>query len=113
MDIKNTITEMLNKMEDFKKQITNEISKIPDDPKIKRISEKPYIFILNSKDLENNWGPEYYDSKIQAQTIIDLITKRNDLNSIQRMLTEIVEKGSYKTDSYNKMYFNNQVRDLD
>jgi len=112
MDIKQTIQEILQQMENFKQQIVDNIENIPDNPKIKRMGESKNCFIIRSKDLENNWSPEYYDSKYQAQVIIKLIQQKESLNAIQNMLNEIVEKGIYRVSENHRMYFNNQVRDF-
>jgi len=112
MDVKNTITDMLNQMEKFKLQLIDNVDNVPEHPKIKRIGKSPNCFIINSKDLENNWSAEYYDSQYQARIIISLIEKSTDLIHIQRVLEEIVNKGVYQVSQGHRMYFNNQVREF-
>lgn len=109
--VKNTIKEILQQMEDLKQQIIDNVREIPDNPKIKRISDKPSCFIVNFKDLGDNWSPEYHDSKYQTKTIINIIKERDNLNSIQNMFEEIVNKGVYRVEPGHRMYFNNQVRE--
>lgn len=112
MDIKNTISIMFQQIENFKLQIISNIKDIPDNSKIKRMSKNPHCFILNFKDLENNWSPEYYDSKFQAQTIIKIIKEKENLITIQNMLNEIVEQGTYRVVDGHRMFFNKQVREF-
>jgi len=107
MNIKNTVANMLKQMNDFQNQIVDDLQNIPDNPKIKKISK--HCFTISSKNLENNWSPEFYDSKHQVRTIIELINKKESLMTVTTMLEEIVNNGVYTVQQGHRMKFNNQV----
>lgn len=86
-------------IEDLKNTIYSNIK--TENKYIKRISDSPSIFILNFKHLSSDsWSPIYYDYKHQVQLIKEKISKYNNLDSIRKILSEIIEIG--KIDQKNK-----------
>lgn len=110
MGVKLTVTEMLNQIEEFKKELQNNVSQMPDNKKIKRLS--PNCFIINSKDLGDNWSPEHHDNLYQAKALIKIIENSESLNSLQNNLESIVQKGKCFNSEYKWLTFNNEVREF-
>ena len=108
--IKSNIASILSQIEQFKKEVIAKVEKMPDNPKIRRINSCSSCYIINSSDLENNWSPEYYDNKYQAQVIVSLIKEKKNPESILKMFEEIVNEGTYRITPNHRMHFNNQVR---
>jgi len=112
MDIKLTIKEINEKVEQFKIEISNKVGEIPDNPKIKRLSKN--AFVISSKNLSSDicLSPEYYDSLYQAKVIQKMIEKSDNLQTIYNHLEYIVEKGRTRYLPYNYMRFNDEVREF-
>lgn len=88
--------ELHAKMEAIKAivvKLAEQIAALPDNPRIKRLG--PRCFILQSKDLDNNWTPSHHDFQIQYEAIIDLIRSIPPENVFDR-LRELVKAGTIK-----------------
>lgn len=110
MGVKLTITEMLKQIDNFKKEIQKNLSQIPDNKKIKRLNEN--CFIINSKDLGNNWSPEHHDNLYQAKALSEIVEGCDSLTSLQNALEGIVKTGRCQHSKYKWLTFNDEVRDF-
>lgn len=89
------IKELGERLEEIRRVIKEKISSLPGNPRINRLSDSPNCFVMQSKDLENSWSPEYHDFKIQYERIIQEINKAGAFNVINR-LREITQSGNVK-----------------
>ena len=106
----NSISDMLAQMEKFKEELIDLVAATPDNPKINRISEKPNVFTISFSNTGGNLSPEFHDSRYQAQVIIDLIQRQDNLVTIQNILKKIVSVGKYQLSPGYMVSFNSQVR---
>jgi hypothetical protein len=51
-------------------QLKNHILSLPDNPRIKRLGNRPNCFTISSKDLGSNWSVEHHDFKKQYEFIV-------------------------------------------
>ena len=49
--------------------LANAVPRLPDNPKIRRITSSPAIFTLSAKSLDPIWSVEYHDFEIQYKII--------------------------------------------
>lgn len=112
MGVKFTITEMLKQIDNFKKEIQENILQIPDNKNIKRLNSNPNCFVISSKDLGNNWSPEHHDNLYQAKILQEIIEGCDSLPALQNHLEIIVKTGRCQHNNYRWLTFNNEVRDF-
>ena len=88
MGILTEVNQKAKELEELKqvaiKKIVSECKKFENE-KIKFISKKgPRVFILNFKDLEDNWCPLYYDFEYQFKCILYIFKHTNPDNLINK-----------------------------
>ena len=102
-----------SKVRTIKQSICQQILDLPDNPRINRLSGKGNCFIIQFKNLGNNWSPEFHDFKIQYKKIVEMIDKL-ELESILPFLKKVIEDGFIYISSGNfdrkyKFTFNPEV----
>lgn len=91
-----------NVMNELISQLKNHILDLPDNPRIKRLGDKPNCFTISLKDLGDNWSVEHHDFKEQYNLIISELErgeKDNALNKLQKIVEEgklIISSGGSK-----------------
>jgi len=89
----------------IKKQLTDIILTLQDNPNITRINNQ--CFIISSANLSNDLclTPEYYDFKRQYRLIVRIIEECST-EKAQSLMNNIVNKGSirYPSDIYHKFH---------
>ena len=107
MGILTEVSQKAKELEELKqvaiKKIVAECKKFENE-KIKFISKKgPRVFILNFKDLEDNWSPLYYDFEYQFKCILYIFKHTNPDNLINKW-EQIKKDGICKVlpDAYTK-----------
>lgn len=108
MDVLAKIKEIDILIEQFKKYLVSDLSKIPDNPKINRIGAN--CFTIGIKDLGLNFSPTYHDSLFQANALQEMVKDCSNLDTIKNILTSIVKTGKYNSGKYNYVIFNDDVR---
>ena len=88
MGILTEVNQKAKELEELKqtaiKKIVAECKKFENE-KIKFISKKgPRVFIINFKDLEDNWCPLYYDFEYQFKCILYIFKHTNPDNLINK-----------------------------
>lgn len=91
--IKKEVEDAQEKVLRIKKEIFDVIRNLPDNPNIKRLGDK--AFVMSSKNLLNNWTPQYYDFQWQYKRIIELI-KSSGVDAIIPKLEEIIKTGEFR-----------------
>ena len=94
MIIKNLEAEILRANEvliKLKEDIIKTIEALPQNDKIKPISES--IYLINASDLGDNWSPSYHNFKTQYNAILSVISSKESALSILKSLKEMIEKG--------------------
>ena len=107
MGILTEVSQKAKELEELKqvaiKKIVAECKKFENE-KIKFISKKgPRVFIINFKDLEDNWSPLYYDFEYQFKCILYIFKHTNPDNLINKW-EQIKKDGICKVlpDAYTK-----------
>lgn len=108
MDIKMTISEMLETIKAFKEELIKELGNIPDNSKIKRIGNN--CFTISFKDLNDNWSPQHHDTLAQAKILQEIIRKSENLKAIQNILKSVVVTGRISHKEYRNLVFHDDVR---
>jgi len=91
----------------IKEELQAAISALPDNPSIKRLGHG--AFTISSKDLGNNWTPEFHDFKIQYGILITLIDKTQP-DKLANVLTEVINNGKLRDKDRNRtVYFHPEV----
>lgn len=88
MGFKSEMEKLAEKMAQIVAALEEEINKLPDNPKIKRLGEK--CFTMKASDLGNNWSPEYHDFKRQYREIVAGMRKRENPDTALRFLQDIL-----------------------
>ena len=68
-----TLKSLLKKAEIVRQKIKNTVLSLPENPKIKVLSTKPKAFVIQSKDLGNNWSAEHHSFSYQYEKIVEAI----------------------------------------
>ena len=107
MGILTEVSQKAKELEELKqtaiKKIVAECKKFENE-KIKFISKRgPRVFIINFKDLEDNWCPLYYDFEYQFKCILYILKHTNPDNLINKW-EQIKKDGICKVlpDAYTK-----------
>ena len=107
MGILTEVSQKAKELEELKqtaiKKIVAKCKKFENE-KIKFISKKgPRVFIINFKDLEDNWCPLYYDFEYQFKCILYILKHTNPDNLINKW-EQIKKDGICKVlpDAYTK-----------
>ena len=107
MGILTEVNQKAKELEELKqtaiKKIVAECKKFENE-KVKFISKKgPRVFIINFKDLEDNWCPLYYDFEYQFKCILYIFKHTNPDNLINKW-EQIKKDGICKVlpDAYTK-----------
>ena len=107
MGILTEVNQKAKELEELKqvaiKKIVAECKKFENE-KIKFISKKgPRVFLINFKDLEDNWSPLYYDFEYQFKCILYILKHTNPDNLINKW-EQIKQDGICKVlpDAYTK-----------
>jgi hypothetical protein len=97
MEIKNAISEMLEKTNQIKSEISKIIMAMPDNPDIKRIKGNENCFIVNFSQLskDTNLSPCYYDFKYQYRAIIKKIDTC-DILTLDKTIEGFINDGYVK-----------------
>ena len=82
--------------ERLRAQITAKIKSLPDNPRIRRLSDR--CFILQSKDLGCNWTPEYHDFKRQYGLLSQCIERKRP-ETLLSFLKTTVQESSFKVNN--------------
>ncbi len=83
--------------ERIRAQIAAKIKSLPDNPRIRRLSDR--CFILQFKDLGCNWAPEYHDFKRQYRLLSQAIGTKSPA-ALTEFLKTVVQKGAFKVNSH-------------
>ena len=112
--------EMQRVDESLRAEMAARILALPDNPKVHRLSDSPRCFVVQFKDLGNNWTPHYHDFKGQYKIAADLFTQRkNGLNghgyvhsfeAACRTLVQMIRTGKYRVNSMWTMVIHPDVR---
>ena len=87
MGLLNEVIQKATELEELKQNTLNKIAeqcKKYKDKSIKYVSKKPSIFIINFKDLKDNWSPEFYDYYLQFGIILHILKHTNPDNLINK-----------------------------
>jgi len=85
-------TQKAKILRDLRKSILS----LPENQKIKVLSNKPRCFVMNFSDLDSrDWTPEYYNFKKQYQAICREIRKK-EFKQIIPFLKNIIKTGKMK-----------------
>lgn len=107
--LKNSITDIEQRIEVIKNDLRNKIQSLPDNSKISRL--KSGAFTISSKDIFASKGtvlsPSYYDFKLQYKYLSEVIDNTN-INNLFTTLDFIIVSGTHKIGS-NTMKFNPEV----
>jgi len=101
------IADYDTKIQALKADMISQIESLPDNPRINRIGDRGNCFVMSSKDLGDNWTPEYHDFKWQYNKIVEWINKFTAKRAID-ILEEIVRRGSVRI-SKRTYYFHPDV----
>ena len=83
-------------------EIKTHILSLPDNPKIKRISSNPKCFVINSKNLSNNWSVEHHDFKKQYELIVKELENTQCPFNIFDKLQKIISEGKIVICNFHK-----------
>lgn len=89
-----TINAHLNMSNKLKEHIKALIATIPDNNRIERKSQN--CFLMNSKDLMNNWSPSFHDFLSQVHHLI-WIVDHTPIETMEPKLREICESGKWQS----------------
>ena len=103
----NKISEWEKVSQQIKKELKEMILKLPDNPNIKRLGDKPRCFVINSKNLSNNWSVFYHDFKLQYEKICEIIDNRTP-ETIVSILSGIIKTGKFR-ETTGTLYFHKTV----
>ena len=83
----------LKDLENVKQALIDIVLTMPDNPKINRINDQCYT--ISSANLSSDLclSPEYYNFKLQYRLIVEII-ENNTIKKIQKLLNDIIHKGS-------------------
>lgn len=95
--LESTIGKLAEEAQRIKDGLKAEIAALPDNPKIKRLSDSPSCYSVKAGDLGNNFSAEYHDFKWQYERIIEIIDKTDTLN-LPTVLAGLVMGARYKKD---------------
>ena len=65
------LSAVQRELEALIRSLADTVTELPDNPRIRRVSGNPAVFILRAKDLGSSWSPEYHDFKVQYKAIHD------------------------------------------
>ena len=107
--------EYEKKIEAVRAELPRRLEGLPDNPKIHRFSKNCYV--MNSKDLENNWSAEYYDWAYQYRVLSGAIQTK-DFRSACVLLVHVIrhrsvplrQLGPFGRGSDGRMVFHPEVR---
>ena len=100
MDLKTEIASIQERIEAIRGHIRENISNLPDNPKIKRIA--PKCFVAQSSELfkNNNWSQEFHDFKAQYKAILEYLENIKDIKEFIPKLKNVLEKGFIQKNQY-------------
>ena len=90
------IQKAIELSERLRAQIAAKIKSLPDNPRIRRLSDR--CFILQSKDLGCNWTPEYHDFKRQYGLLSQCIERKRP-ETLLSFLKTTVQESSFKVNN--------------
>jgi hypothetical protein len=96
--LKKAVREIQNDIQIVKDKLILKINELPDNSKIERISKN--CFIMNYKDLGDNWSPLYHDYKRQYNIIVDIINKY-EITHVLVIFGLIINVGTIKYNNEN------------
>ena len=103
MNIKDTHIEIEQHNQTMKgliDKIKNYILTLPDNPKINRLNKN--CFVINSKDLGNNWSVGYHNFKKQYEYIVSELEKCKPDDVIDKLCRIIID-GKLHSDVITKL----------
>lgn len=74
MNLRQALADLEQRRDQILSQLCFQIEALPDNPRIKRISEQS--FVLRASDLGNTWAPEHYDFKRCYKLIVAYLRKQ-------------------------------------
>ncbi|MHA1285793.1 MAG: hypothetical protein ACTSPB_00190 [Candidatus Thorarchaeota archaeon] len=90
--VRDTVKDYEGKVAIIKNNLISQVESLPDNPRIKRLDDEGLCFSISSKDLGDNWTPEYHDFKQQYKLIVEWINKSSP-QRVMDILEEITTTG--------------------
>jgi len=88
------LSQLKAKGESLKASVVLGISKLPDNPRITRVSGTPQAFVMNFSDISGGiWSPYYHDFKFQYRKIVEIINGCSPEN-IEKRLRKLISERS-------------------